>query len=443
VTLKDAGLAIFEAGLRAGHVRPLLHQALRFDGSRLGVGSTDFDLDRLRRLIVLGAGKAAGAMAQVLEEILDDRIAQGLVVVKDGRSTRTRRIRLVEAGHPLPDARGLQAAQELLRLAHDAREDDLVLVLISGGASALTPAPVPGITLADKQLLTRQLLDAGATINELNAVRKHCSLLKGGQLAKVAAPAPVISLILSDVIGDHLDVIASGPTAPDKTTYREALAVLDRLGLRDRVPTRVRGHLEQGVRGEIPENPKPTDPIFRKVTNHIIGNNSLVVEAALAEAGALGFNTYLLTRSLEGEARDAAQQFADLAREIRSQRALVSPPACVIAGGETTVRVKGRGRGGRCQEFCLAGALYIDGIQDVLILAGGTDGSDGPTEAAGAVADGLTARRGRAMGLDASSSLEENDSHRFFSGLGDLLTTGPTNTNLLDLYLLLVCPING
>ncbi len=438
MTLRDVALAIFGAGLQAGHVGSLLERSVRLEGSRLDIGPAAFDLTRIRRLLVLGAGKASGAMAQVLEEILDDRIAQGLVVVNDGHTARTRRIRLVEAGHPLPDARGLRAARELMELARDAREDDLAVMLISGGGSALTPAPVPPITLAEKQALTRLLLEAGATINELNAVRKHCSQLKGGQLAKAAAPAPVLSLILSDVIGDPLDVIASGPTAPDQTTYGEALAVLDRFGLRGRVPASVQIHLERGARGEIPETPKATDPIFRRVTNHVIGNNRVVVEAAEAKARQLGFNIHVLTRSLHGEARETARQFTDLARQIRSVGRPVPPPACVIAGGETTVTVRGRGKGGRCQEFCLAGALGLEGMENVLILAAGSDGSDGPTDAAGAVADGQTVRRGREMGLDPLASLEENDSYHFFFTLGELVTTGPTNTNLQDLYLLLV-----
>ncbi|MEK7880135.1 MAG: glycerate kinase [candidate division NC10 bacterium] len=438
MTLRDVALAIFGAGLQAGHAGSLLERSVRLEGSRLDIGPAAFDLARIRRLLVLGAGKASGAMAQVLEEILDDRIAQGLVVVNDGHTARTRRIRLVEAGHPFPDARGLRAARELMELARDAREDDLAVMLISGGGSALTPAPVPPITLAEKQALTRLLLEAGATINELNAVRKHCSQIKGGQLAKAAAPAPVLSLILSDVIGDQLDVIASGPTAPDETTYAEALAVLDRFGLTGRVPASVQIHLERGARGEIPETPRATDPIFRRVTNHVIGNNRVVVEAAEAKARQLGFNIHLLTRSLHGEARETARQFTDLARQIRSVGRPVPPPACVIAGGETTVTVRGRGKGGRCQEFCLAGALGLEGMENVLILAAGSDGSDGPTDAAGAVADGQTVRRGREMGLDPLASLEENDSYHFFSTLGELVTTGPTNTNLQDLYLLLV-----
>jgi hydroxypyruvate reductase len=440
VTLRDAGLAIWEAGLKAGQVRPLLRQALRFDGTRLSVGPAALDLSAIGRLLVLGAGKAGGAMAQALEEILGDRIAQGLVVVNDGHTSSTRRIRLVEAGHPLPDARGLSAARELLGLAGEAGANDLVVTLISGGGSALTPAPVPPITLAEKRALTRQLLDAGATIGELNAVRKHCSRFKGGQLAKTAAPAPVLSLILSDVVGDHLDVIASGPTAPDETTYAQALAILGRFELQDRVPSSVRNHLENGARGEIPETPKATHPIFRRVVNHIIGNNVVVLNAAEVKARQLGFTPYLLTRSLQGEAREAARQFADLARQIRTSGRPVSAPACVIAGGETTVRVRGAGKGGRCQEFCLAGALHLAGTRDVVLLAAGTDGSDGPTDAAGALADGLSVKRGEELGLDPAARLEENDSYRFFAALGDLVTTGPTHTNLLDLSLLLVGP---
>ena len=438
MTLRDAALTIFQAGLEAGHVRSLIQRSLRLDGSRLSIGPSVFDLAPIRRLSVLGAGKASGAMAQALEEILGDRISQGLVVVKDGYTARTKRIRLVEAGHPIPDERGLQAARELLELARVAREDDLVVTLISGGGSALTPAPVPPITLAEKQDVTRMLLAAGATIHELNAVRKHCSQIKGGQLAKAAAPAPVVSLVLSDVIDDRLDVIASGPTAPDETTYAEALAILDRVGLRERISATVRRHLERGARGEIPETPKPADPIFRRVTHSIIGNNRLVVEAAEAKARALGFNTRLLTRSLQGEARAVAREFAELAYQIKSSGEPVPAPACLVAGGETTVTVRGGGTGGRCQEFCLAFATGIRGMDAVLVLAAGTDGTDGPTEAAGAIADGETMSRAYQRGLDAQANLDDNNSFGFFSALGDLVTTGPTNTNLLDLYLLLV-----
>lgn len=423
MTLREAGLQILRAAIRAGDVGPLVTRAL-----------SSIDFSRHRRILVVGVGKASGAMAHALEQVLGDRISTGLVVVKDGYTAPTRKIKLVEAGHPIPDERGLRAANEILALVRSASADDLVIVLVSGGGSALAPCPAPPITLEEKQVLTRLLLAAGANINELNAVRKHCSLLKGGRLAQAASPAPVLSLILSDVIGDALDVIASGPTAPDQTTYRDALSILERFGLRSKAPRAILDHLERGARGEVPETAKADDPVFGRVQNRVIGNNGLVVEAAVREAEALGFRVSFVTKALRGEAREVAKEFCGLA-------ATATAPTCLIAGGETTVTVKGKEMGGRCQEFALAAALAIQGMDDVLVLAAGTDGTDGPTDAAGAIADGSTITKAARRSLDARASLEVNDSYRFFSGLGDLITTGPTNTNLLDLYLLLVGPV--
>jgi len=343
----------------------------------------------------------------------------------------------------VPDERGARAAGEIRSLVESAGVDDLVLVLASGGGSALTPAPPPPITLADKQAVTRLLLAAGATINQLNAVRKHCSLLKGGQLARAAAPARVEALLLSDVVGDPLDVIASGPTTPDVSTFAECLQILDAFALRERAPRAVVERLARGARGQIPETPKPGDSIFARVRNTIIGNNALVVDAAASRARELGLAPHVLTRALEGEAREAALRFADLARLIQSGRGPVRAPACVIAGGETTVTVAGHGTGGRCQEFALAAALAMEGLRNAVILAAGTDGSDGPTEAAGAVSDGASAGRARAQDLDPAARLADNDSNPVLDRLGDLVVTGPTNTNLLDLYLLVVGPAGG
>ncbi|HET8577772.1 MAG TPA: DUF4147 domain-containing protein [Methylomirabilota bacterium] len=427
MTLRQSARAIFDAALAAGDVRPLVARALD------SVRPPERD-----RLIVVGAGKASGAMAAAVEAAWGDRVTRGLVAVKDGYVAPTARIRLVEAGHPVPDERGAAAARGIRALVETAAADDLVLVLVSGGGSALTPAPAPPISLGDKQAMTRLLLEAGANINQLNAVRKHCSLLKGGQLARAAAPARVHALLLSDVIGDPLDVIASGPTAPDASTFGEALTILERLGVRDRAPATVIERLEAGARGRIPETPKPDDPLFARVTNVVIGNNRLVVDAAQRKAAELGFSTHVLTRSLEGEARDVAERFVELARAIHAGKGPVQAPACVIAGGETTVTVRGRGRGGRCQEFALAAALGMDGLEDVVILAAGTDGTDGPTAAAGAIADGVSAPRARERGQDPAARLTDNDSYRVFAALDDLVVTGPTNTNLLDLYLLLV-----
>jgi glycerate 2-kinase len=426
---------IWQAALAAGDVEPLIHRSLQLHGSRLVAGDRSWDLDARRRVIVLGCGKAGAAMARAVEAILGDRIAEGFVVVKDGYTSPTRRVRLAEAGHPVPDARGQAAAARLLALAEGASLDDLVVVLISGGGSALTPAPVSGVTLEEKQTLTGLLLAAGATIDELNAVRKHLSRFKGGQLARAASPAPVLTVILSDVIGDPLDVIASGPTAPDPTTFADALAILTRRGLLERVPASVRARLEAGARGEADETPKPGDPIFARVTHRIVGNNALVVDAAATRARALGYEPHVLTRELQGEAREVAADLIARARRL-------SPPACLIAGGETTVTVRGAGRGGRCQEFALAAALALRPGEDLVVLAAGTDGTDGLTDAAGGLIDAGTLERGRAAGLDARRALDDNDSHAFLRACGDLVVTGPTNTNLLDLYLVVhpTCP---
>ena len=421
MTPREAAQAIWQAALAAADVRPLVHRAME----RLSV-----DLAPTGRVLVLGAGKASGAMAAAVETLLGDRVEDGFVVVKDGYMVPTRRVRLVEAGHPVPDARGERAAAVLLERARAADADDVVFMLISGGGSALLPAPVPPVTLAEKRAVTQLLLAAGATITELNAVRKHLSLIKGGQLARAAAPARVITLVLSDVIGDPLDVIASGPTAPDSSTFGDAIAVLRKREVWAATPAAVRARLEAGARGDLEETPKPGDRIFARVSHHVIGNNALVTDAAVARAAELGYRPTLLTRALEGEARDVARELVARARAL-------PPPACLIAGGETTVTVRGPGRGGRCQELALAAGLALDGVDDVVVLAGGTDGTDGPTDAAGGFADGTSATRSRAAGADPDAALAANDAYAALAAAGDLLVSGPTHTNLLDLYLVL------
>jgi len=414
VTSRDAVRAIWEAALAAGDVTPLVRRHLHLDR-------------RHARIFLLGAGKASGAMAAAAEEVAGDRVAGGFVVVKDGYGGHLRRVEIAEAGHPVPDARGLAASARLLEVARSAGEGDLVLFLVSGGGSALTLAPAPPITLAEKQEVTRLLLDSGAAIGELNAVRKHLSAFKGGQLARAAAPAAVLTLALSDVIGDPLDVIASGPTAPDPTTFADALEVLARRGLSGRVPPSVARRLEAGRAGEIQETPKPGDPLFERVANVVIGNNALVTDAAAATARRLGYRTDLATRELQGEARDVAREFIARARRL-------PPPACLIAGGETTVTVRGPGKGGRCQEFALAAALALEPTDRITILAAGTDGTDGPTDATGAIVDAGSIARGSAAGADARRALADNDAYRFLRASDDLLVSGPTRTNLLDLY---------
>ena len=414
MTSRDAVRAIWQAALAAGDVTPLVRRHLHLDR-------------RHARIFLLGAGKASGAMAAAAEEVAGDRVAGGFVVVKDGYGGHLRRVEIAEAGHPVPDARGLEASARLLEVARSAGEGDLVLFLVSGGGSALTLAPAPPITLAEKQEVTRLLLASGAAIGELNAVRKHLSAFKGGQLARAAAPAAVLTLALSDVIGDPLDVIASGPTAPDPTTFADALEVLARRGLSGRVPPSVARRLEAGRAGEIRETPKPGDPLFERVANVVIGNNALVTDAAAATARRLGYRTDLATRELQGEARDVAREFVARARRL-------PPPACLIAGGETTVTVRGPGKGGRCQEFALAAALALEPTDRITILAAGTDGTDGPTDATGAIVDAGSIARGSAAGADARRALADNDAYRFLRASDDLLVSGPTRTNLLDLY---------
>jgi glycerate 2-kinase len=430
---RTVALDIWGAALAGGRVDPLVRRALARDGDRLRAGRLAIDLSRLVRVQVLGAGKASAAMAATVVDVLGDRVSGGLVVVKDGYGRRAGPVRIVEASHPVPDERGRAAAVELRQLAASAGPDDLVIFVVSGGGSALLPAPAPPITLEDKRRVTELLLAAGATIADLNTVRKHLSLVKGGQLARAAAPATVLTLALSDVIGNSIDVIASGPTAPDPSTYAGAREILRRFGLDERAPRTILDRLEAGALGRIPETPKPEDPIFDRVTNLLIGDNSLVVEAAAARAAALGYAPVVLTGALAGEARLVARDFVAKGR-------VLTGPACLIAAGETTVTVTGPGAGGRCQEFALAAALELAGGPNLTILAAGTDGTDGPTDAAGALADRATVGRAARLGLDAEAALVANDSHTFFGAVGDLVRTGPTGTNLLDLYLLVVEP---
>jgi len=434
--LRKAAGEIFQAALDAANPRIAIHRHVRREGENLLVDGAVYGLGP-GRVVVVGAGKACAAMAAAVEEVLGDRIRDGVVVVKDGYALPLRRIRVTQAGHPVPDARGAEGTSAILGLLTETRPEDLVIVLISGGGSALLPAPVAGIDLIEKQAMTRALLACGATIEEINAVRKHCSRIKGGQLARALFPARSLTLILSDVIGDPLDAIASGPTVPDTTTYGEALEVLRRYRVEDRIPASILRHLERGARGEIPETPKAGDPCFATAHHCIVGNNFQSLLAARDRAARLGFQALLLTTALKGESREVAKVLAALLLEMRRSGHPLSPPACLLLGGETTVTVRGKGKGGRSQELVLAGAIAIAGGRDLVIWSAGTDGTDGPTDAAGAVADGDTWARAKEVGLDPLRALEENDAYHFFEGLGDLIKTGPTLTNVMDVILLL------
>ncbi len=414
-----------------------VRRTVRRRGPWLQVGDRRYDLRRYRSVVVVGAGKASAPMARELEHVVGDRLSGGLVVVKYGHGIRTRRVRVVEAGHPVPDRAGLQGAARLLQLVSRLTEDDLLLVVLSGGASSLLPAPSPGVSLADKRRMTTLLLRSGATIQEMNAVRKHLSAVKGGQLI-AATRAAVASLILSDVIGDDLGSIGSGPTAPDPTTFHDARAVLDRFHLWTKLPSRVRTHLTKGLRKQVPDTPKPGARVFKRVQNQIIGNNRVAVSAAAEAAKSTGLRTLVLTTSLTGEARDAAKFLAAVAREVRISGHPIRPPACVVAGGELTVTIRGQGRGGRAQEFALAAGIEIAGLKDVVVAALGTDGTDGPTDAAGAAVSGETMSRATRRGVSLQRALAENDAYPVFRRLGGHIVTGPTRTNVNDLYVALI-----
>lgn len=437
LTLRRDALAIFKAALKAADPAEAIRRNVALSGSILSVGRKRYDMDRYRRVIVLGAGKASARMAETLEMLLGRRISLGLINTKYGHGARVKRIELHECGHPVPDAAGVEGSRRMADLAAGATCEDLVIVLISGGASALLPMPAEPITLEEKQETTRLLLACGAAIQEINAVRKHVSAIKGGQLARLAAPATVVALMLSDVIGDPLDVIGSGPTAPDESTFQSAWKVIEKYELQCRIPGVVRHRLEAGLMGEIEETPKAGDACFRRVQNVIVGSNRLAVDAAARSARERGYRPVVLSTLIEGETRDVAGMHAAILKEAIASGRPARPPVCLISGGETTVTLRGDGLGGRNQEFALACALALDGITGAVALSGGTDGSDGPTDAAGAIADGRTLRRAHEAGLDAAALLARNDSYHFFDALGDLIRTGPTGTNVMDVRLLL------
>jgi len=436
--LREDSRHIFAAGVAAVDPVAAVQRAVVRQGNTLYVDRVAYDLQRYAHLYVVGAGKAGATMARGLEEVLGERLTAGIVTVKYGHREPVSRVTLYEAAHPIPDEAGVRSAEGLIHLAQQASADDLVFCLLSGGGSALLPAPSPGITLEEKQRVTSLLLECGASIEEINVIRKHISRLKGGQLARLVAPATLITLVLSDVVGDRLDVIASGPTVPDPTTYQDCLEILRRYNLLARLPASVCSHLQRGQAGELSETPKTTDPAFARCQTVIIGSNRLALQAARAEAQARGYRTLILSSSIEGETRQIARMHAAIAREIRQSGEPLAPPACVIAGGETTVTIHGDGTGGRNQEFTLAAALDITGLDNVVIFSGGTDGTDGPTPAAGALADGHTIARARAFGLAPETFLRRNDSYHFFHALDDLLITGPTGTNVMDMHILLV-----
>ena len=451
--LHAVAVELQRAALAAVEPAAAVQRHVRREGDTLTVADRCYDLCDYERVFVVGGGKAAVPMAAAVAGILGDRLTGGIIVTKYGHTIsqspnfRSLNLQIIEAGHPVPDENSVRGAQAIADLACQATEHDLVFCLISGGGSALLTLPAPDLTLDDLQALTDALLRSGATINELNTVRKHLSRIKGGHLTRLAAPARLVTLVLSDVVGDLLDVIASGPTVPDPTTVADAQAVLKRHESQTLPPSQ--GGIREGV---LHETPKPGDPAFERAQHVIVGSNRLAALAAVEKARELGFNALLLSTYVEGEAREVAKVAAALAKGVRAHSDPLPPPACLVWGGETTVTVRGEGKGGRNQELALAAALALDGWPGVLVMTLATDGTDGPTDGAGAIVTGETVGRAWALGLDPWAALAANDSYSFFDALGKapplsspphppgggLIRIGPTGTNVNDLLFILV-----
>ena len=437
-TMREHARALFDAAIQAVDAEQCVRRFVRLDGDVLHVGNQDYNLSHYTRVLVVGMGKASPQMGVALEDILGDRIAGGVINTKYEHGESLQHIEVVECGHPVPDEAGVEGANRILSLLADADEKTLVICVISGGGSALTPAPVDGVSLGDKQETTRLLLSCGANIVELNAIRKHLSRIKGGTMARVAFPATVVALMLSDVIGDPMDVIASGPTVPDTSTFQTCLDILDKYDLLEKIPDAVKARFEAGLAGDIDDTPKPGDEALARVQNLVVGSNGLAVSAAAAKAKDLGYNTLVLSTRVEGEAREVAYVYAGIAKEIVASGQPIVAPACVISGGETTVMVRGHGKGGRNQELALSAAIQLAGCEQVVMLSGGTDGTDGPTDAAGAIVDGQTIARANQKDISALAHLKNNDAYHFFKPLDDLIITGATGTNVADVAFVMV-----
>ncbi len=431
---------IMAAALQAVEPGTAVQKFLHRNGKLLNAGQQSYDLSKIRRVFLVGAGKAGIPMGYAAAQLLGDKLYDGLIITKDGYGELPAgwpsQVRLVYAAHPVPDERGAAAAGSMKQLLQAASEDDLVVCVISGGGSALMADPLGDIRLSDLQDLTSRLLASGASIQEINTIRKHLSYLKAGRLAELASPAMVLTLILSDVVGDPLDMIASGPTVPDPTTYGQALAILERYRLVKEISHAVLKTLQRGVRGELEETPKPGSPIFQRVQNVIVASNAQAAQAARQQAEQEGYYSLLLTNRLTGEASRAGLILAAIGRQLVLNRT-VNRPICLIAGGETVVTLRGKGKGGRNQEMALAAVQTLAGIEGIGFITLATDGGDGPTDAAGAVVTGETYRRAQAAGLDPQEYLRQNNAYPFFARLGDLLKPGPTQTNVNDLAFLI------
>jgi glycerate 2-kinase len=437
--MRNDALKIFSAAVRAVQPQYLLPKHMRWQNNQLRLGEQLFDQHDINKLFIIGAGKASAAMAREAEIVLGNRINAGVIVTKYEHAFKLKTIECIEAGHPVPDENSLLAGRETIRLLKSAGEKDVVVALISGGASALLVDCPPGVLLPELQIVFNKLLQSGATIEEMNTVRKHLSAgIKGGQLLRTAAPATVISFILSDVIGDPLDIIASGPTVADRSTFAEAWDIVRKYQLTEKLPVSIIRWLQQGLAKQIPDTPKPGDPLFIKSHNYLIGTNRIALEAAETMAKELHYTPVIITDELKGEAKDKAKELVLQAQQYKGPR-----PACLLLGGETTVTINNPGKGGRNQEFALAALVELQkafpGSEAMpVLLSAGTDGTDGPTDAAGAVVDAAVIKLAAQRKLIAEDFLTQNDSYNFFHQTGGHVITGPTQTNVMDIVAVLI-----
>ena len=433
---------IFLSSLKAVDPYAAVKHSVQIVGNKLILSTeeqdtTELDLTKYDRVFLVGGGKATAPMARAVEDLFGGKIHKGIINVKYGYTEKLSLTRIIEAGHPLPDRNGIEGTKRIIALLKGCGKKDLIFSLISGGGSALLPLPAGNITLSEKLKITSSLMACGATIDEINAVRKHISSVKGGQMARAAYPATTINLMLSDVVGNKMDVIASGPFVPDSSTFNDAWEILKKHNLKN-IPATILAHLKSGIEGLVPETPKIDEPFFGSVHSLIVASNTLALKAASKKARELGYKTMILSSMIEGDTTQVAHVHSAIAKEIIQTGNPIPSPACILSGGETTVTIKGKGLGGRNQEFALAAAMDIAGAENIVILSGGSDGTDGPTDAAGAIVDTNTLSRAMDMGLNPGHFLANNDSYHFFQKLGDLLITGPTNTNVMDLRILLV-----
>lgn len=438
--LRCDAINLFKAGIEAATPQKIFPKKINLENEILSVSDinnihSSFNLKDYRKLFVIGSGKAGAAMVKELEVIFGNRISEGLIVTKYGFINELAKIKIIGAAHPLPDFSGMNASKEVIGLCNRADENDLVINLLSGGASALLPFPSGNISLEEKILTTKLLLESGASIKEINTIRKHISAIKGGRLAEYIYPATVINIIISDVIGDDLEIIGSGMTVPDSSTFNDCGQILNKYSLSYSLPDSVLQYINNGINGLVEETPKPGNPVFDKVHSSIVCNNLAALSTIKSLAQLKGYETIIVTDSLDGEARILGEKIVDSLKQHSSNK---KKPLCVLYGGESRVTIKGNGKGGRNQELCLSASIQLEGKENVVFLSGGTDGIDGPTEAAGAICDGQTVHRAGLLGMDPQNYLNDNNSFIYFNQLNDLIFTGPTNTNVMDIQIVLL-----